>query len=55
MFKEGQGVERRTYVGADPRKAAFVMLANYLSAAGRLGEFEWRWSEQRSARKGIGF
>jgi hypothetical protein len=39
-FTDGQGVDRTTYVGVEPRRAAYTILANYLSVNGKLGEFE---------------
>ncbi len=39
-FTDGQGVDRTTYVGVEPRRAAYTIVANYLSVNGKLGEFE---------------
>lgn len=39
FYKDAQGVERSTYIGNDPQKAAYTMFLNYLSACGRVGEF----------------
>jgi len=39
-YTDGQGVDRTTVIGASPAKAAYAVLANWLSAQGRLGEFE---------------
>lgn len=39
-FTDGQGVDRTAYVGVEPRRAAYTILANYLSVNGKLGEFE---------------
>jgi len=38
-FKDGQGVERGTYVGNSPDKVAYSILANYLSACGQMSKF----------------
>lgn len=38
-FKEGQGVERSTYIGNSPKLAAYAVFANYLAASGNIGLF----------------
>ena len=38
-YNNGQGVDRQTYIGDDPKKAAYVIFANYLNKCGRLGSF----------------
>jgi len=38
-FTDGQGVERSTYLGNDPKRAAYAVFANYLAVNQKLGEF----------------
>ncbi len=38
-FTDGQAVDRSTYVGADPRRAAFALFLNYLAVHGETGSF----------------
>lgn len=39
-YTNGEGVERQTLVGNSPAKATYAVLANYLSASGRIEDFE---------------
>lgn len=39
-FTDGQGVNRESYVGAEPRRVAYTIFANYLSVNGKVGQFE---------------
>lgn len=38
-YTDGQGVERTTYVGSDPKRVSYAIFANYLNLHGKLGEF----------------
>ncbi len=38
-FTSGQAVDRSTYVGAEPKRAAYALFLNYLAAHGEAGQF----------------
>jgi hypothetical protein len=39
-FTDGQGVERTTYIGGDPKRVAYAILANYLQVNGKISDFK---------------
>jgi hypothetical protein len=52
-FTDGQGVDRSTYVGSDPKRVAFAIFANYLSINGQLGLFSQQVSTSDFATEQI--
>jgi hypothetical protein len=38
-FTDGQGADRSTYVGSDPKRIAYSLFANYLSVCNNIGSF----------------
>jgi hypothetical protein len=52
-FTDGQGVDRSTYVGSDPKRVAFAIFANYLQVNGQLGLFSQQVSTSDFATEQI--